>query len=142
MENIDKLATVSKSLFDHRVIDQRQEIESLKKRLQNIESEHVIHMYESDGSYYFRLPSDFIRFINRRKYSGIRFYFDCHQEEFYRKMWFGNMKNFNSDELYPWKFPSVEFRDKCIKALKEALDDWNKNIHKPKKDFGKLTIIR
>src|SRR5438874_977410 len=106
MENIDKLATVSKSLFDHRVIDQRQEIESLKKRLQNIESEHLIHMYESDGSYYFRLPSDFIRFINQRQYFGIRFYFDGFREEFYKEiMWLGNMKDFTCDELYPWKFP-------------------------------------
>lgn len=31
MESLDKLITVSKHLFDHRVADQRREIEYLKK---------------------------------------------------------------------------------------------------------------
>ncbi len=47
MEQIDKLALVSKSLFDHRVLEQRREIEQLKKKTLN---NYYLVVFLNDGS--------------------------------------------------------------------------------------------
>ncbi len=54
MEQIDKLALMSKSLFDHRVLQQRQEIEHQKTEIQDLKtktlSNYYLVVFLDDGS--------------------------------------------------------------------------------------------